>query len=136
MEIKDKFKKHFSDSIEIMQKYNIDTSCIEEDLNGIDNFKVTTPIIGGFSSGKSSMINAILEKNLLSVNITPQTAIPTEISYGNDKVTLINGENKKLISIEEFKSLDLSIKDVDLIKIQYINDFLIKIRDVVIVDMP
>lgn len=136
MDIKDKFKKYFSNSIDIMQKYNIDTSCIEDDLNRIDNFKVTTPIIGGFSSGKSSMINAILEKNLLSVNITPETAIPTEISYGDDKVTLINGENKKLISIDEFKDLDLSIKDVNLVKIQYKNDFLNKIKDVVIVDMP
>ncbi|WP_370838709.1 dynamin family protein [Intestinibacter bartlettii] len=136
MDIKDKFKKYFSNSIDIMQKYNIDTSCIEDDLNRIDNFKVTTPIIGGFSSGKSSMINAILEKNLLSVNITPETAIPTEISYGDDKVTLINGENKKLISIDEFKDLDLSIKDVNLVKIQYKNNFLNKIKDVVIVDMP
>ena len=136
MDIKDKFKKYFSDSIDIMQKYNIDTSCIEDDLNRIDNFKVTTPIIGGFNSGKSSMINAILEKNLLSVNITPETAIPTEISYGDDKVALINGGNKKLISIDEFKDLDLSIKDVNLVKIQYKNDFLNKIKDVVIVDMP
>lgn len=136
MDIKDKLKKYFSSSIDIMQKYNMDTSCIKEDLTEIDNFKVTTPIIGGFSSGKSSMINAILEKNLLSVNITPQTAIPTEIFYGDDKVTLINEENKKSINIDEFKSLDLSIKDVNLVKIQYKNEFLNKIRDVVIVDMP
>lgn len=33
------------------------------------------PIIGGFSSGKSSFLNSFLQKNVLSTDIAPQTAI-------------------------------------------------------------
>lgn len=136
MDVKSKYQKIFKDCISIMEKYDIDTTFIKQDLNQIPNFRVTTPIIGGFSTGKSSMINAILGKKLLSVNITPETSIPTEIFYGDDNVTLIDGDNKKSVDIDEFKEIDLSINDVDLIKIQYENEFLKKIKDVVIVDMP
>ncbi|MDY4573500.1 MAG: dynamin family protein [Intestinibacter sp.] len=136
MDVKSKYQKIFKDCISIMEKYDIDTTFIKQDLNQIPNFRVTTPIIGGFSTGKSSMINAILGKKLLSVNITPETSIPTEIFYGDNNVTLINGDNKKSVDIDEFKEIDLSINDVDLIKIQYENEFLKKIKDVVIVDMP
>lgn len=136
MNVKSKYQKILKDCIAIMEKYEIDTTFIKEDLNQIPNFRVTTPIIGGFSTGKSSMINAILGKKLLSVNITPETSIPTEIFYGNNNVTLINEDSKKSVDIDEFKEMDLSVDDVNLVKIQYENEFLKKIKDVVIVDMP
>ncbi|MDY2735581.1 dynamin family protein [Intestinibacter sp.] len=107
MDVKSKYQKIFKDCISIMEKYDIDTTFIKQDLNQIPNFRVTTPIIGGFSTGKSSMINAILGKKLLSVNITPETSIPTEIFYGDNNVTLINGDNKKSVDIDEFKEIDL-----------------------------
>ena len=39
-------------------------------------------VFGRVSSGKSSLLNAILETNVLPVGITPITAVPTRITYG------------------------------------------------------
>ena len=38
---------------------------------------------GGFSSGKSSFLNAIMGKNMLPSDIDPSTSVPTYIVQGN-----------------------------------------------------
>ncbi len=42
------------------------------------------PVVGAFSSGKSSLINALLGEALLSTDITPETALPVELQYANN----------------------------------------------------
>lgn len=46
--------------------------------------KIIVPFIGGFSGGKSSLINALLNDAFLSTDITPETAFPVEITFGTD----------------------------------------------------
>lgn len=79
-------QKKFRKLKEIQEKYGIDTAETDKIIAGIDTYRVNTPVVGNFSTGKSSMINAIIGKALLSVDITPETAVPTEIYYGNNKV--------------------------------------------------
>lgn len=50
-----------------------------------DKIRILIPFIGGFSSGKSSLINALLGENILSTDITPETALPVELSTGASK---------------------------------------------------
>ena len=52
-----------------------------------DTFKVL--VIGKFSSGKSTMINALLGEPILPERATTATAIITEISYGDQKRAVI-----------------------------------------------
>ena len=47
--------------------------------------EILVPFIGGFSSGKSSLINTLLGEVLLSTDITPETALPIELRAGNGK---------------------------------------------------
>lgn len=47
----------------------------------IDDFVMKVPLVGLFSAGKSSLLNKILDENLLPVEITPETAIATELHY-------------------------------------------------------
>ena len=49
-------------------------------------------VAGGFSSGKSSLLNRLIsaDTDLLPTNITPTTSIPTYISYFDDKEFTIN----------------------------------------------
>ena len=42
------------------------------------------PLVGAFSSGKSSLINALIATPLLATDVTPETAVPTEIAYGTE----------------------------------------------------
>lgn len=45
-------------------------------------FVIPVPLVGAFSSGKSTLINALLGEKIFSTNIDPETAVPAEIVYG------------------------------------------------------
>lgn len=135
--LKYKFKYKFNQCKKIALKYQLSINIIDNSLNKISEFKVTTPIIGGFSTGKTSMINVLLGEDILETDIIPETAIPTEISFGKNTVQFYKNENLiENINIIDLKQKGLDIKKIDLIKLKYDNIFLTKIKDVKIVDMP
>ena len=63
-----------------------------------DSFTVV--IMGNFSSGKTTMINALIGERLLPMSATPTTAVMTELHYG---------ENKKIVLYTIGIFLDLFI---------------------------
>ncbi len=121
----------------IREKYSLNTSDIDELIGEITDFKVTAPIIGNFSTGKSSMLNAVIGRRLVSVEITPETAVPTEIFYGDNKVTRIDIEgNAHEYSFDELPLKDLSVRNTELVRIAYDHSFLKEIENVKLVDLP
>ena len=46
-------------------------------------------VFGRVSSGKSSLLNAVLETNALPVGVTPITAVPTRILHGEDPLLTV-----------------------------------------------
>lgn len=54
------------------------------------NQKQVIALGGGFSTGKSSFINAILNSKLLPSNLTPTTAVPTYVISGENQIQAIN----------------------------------------------
>ena len=121
----------------IQEKYSLDTTSTEDLIKEIENFKVTAPIIGNFSTGKSSMLNAILGKRLLSVEITPETAVPTEIYYGSNTVYKVDLEGEShTYTVEDLPIKDLTIKDTELVRVEYDHPFLKEIENVKLVDLP
>lgn len=136
MEYLNEYKQKFRQLQQIQKKYGIDYSEVESILSGIDSYRVNTPVVGNFSTGKSSMINAIIGKQLLGVEITPETAVPTEIYYGDNKVYQYNKDAVIERGIEELPIKGLTIQTTNLVKIEYNNDFLKEIKTVNIVDLP
>ena len=86
------------------EKYGIIDEEFLNHLKNVDKFQVVTPVVGQFSAGKSSLINALLGKKYLGVNLSPETSVPTEICYGAaNNVTLFNKKNEVTeISLTEF----------------------------------
>lgn len=75
----------------------------------IENKELIIPIIGDFSSGKSSLINSFLSNNVLPTNITPETSLAAELRYSDkDYIEAISKENKvtsyTLSQFEEIKA--------------------------------
>ncbi|WP_163555994.1 dynamin family protein [Helicobacter suis] len=78
---------------------NLEVACLQElqsDIQAlqteIENQELLIPVIGGFSAGKSSLLNAFLGKDVLGVAITPETAIATELRYStNERVEAVIG---------------------------------------------
>lgn len=124
--IKDKCKKY---SLE--KEYNNAIS-IQKQIN---EFKVKIVFIGGFSAGKSALINSMLDLDLLKEGQRPETAIANEIVYDElEYIEAITSEN-----IEKFeltKIDDIDINKFDFLRWHINNKQLKLLNDYVLVDMP
>ncbi len=125
----------------INSAYNLDNITIDNLFSEIETAKVCTPIIGKFSSGKSALTNALLGNScrLLKEDITPETALPTEIVYSNteDIVTLYNNDGTNTeVDIFDYRSMELDANTTKCARIHLNNSFLEEIPDVMLVDMP
>jgi len=79
-----------------------------------EEFKIPMVFIGEFSAGKSSLINAIIDEELLDVDTTPTTAKPCEICYSEeenrynkDGVEILYLKNPNLEKLKNLKLVDL-----------------------------
>ena len=97
---------------------------------------MTAPLVGGFSTGKSSLINVVLGDEILSTEITPETAVPAEICYGQNSVLYVTDKGTSVGKVSELNTKKLSIDKEKLVQITLDNDFLKTIPSVKIVDMP
>ena len=59
-------------------------STIADILDRAEDKSFEIAVFGRVSSGKSSLLNAILETEVLPVGVTPVTAVPTRIVYGKN----------------------------------------------------
>ena len=85
-------EKEYKSQIEMVEK-------LIEDISKPFNIMV----LGEFSTGKSTFINALIGKNLLKMDVTPTTAVITKLCYGKrDTITVFfkDGTNKIYNDIE------------------------------------
>ena len=100
-------------------------------------------VMGAFSTGKSTFINALLGKEVVSMAVLPTTAVVTKLCYGfEDKVTVFfkNGEAKEY-SADDFARLTATTnegRDSIHSKIDYVERAipLDILRQVTIIDSP
>ena len=80
---------------EINTAYSLPVEPIDKLLLEVDTARVCTPIIGKFSSGKSALLNTLLgySRKILREDITPETAVPTEIVYSPDEDRILIVKN-------------------------------------------
>lgn len=104
--------------------------------------KTVIGVGGGFSAGKSSFINSILNFDILPRNVTPTTAIPTYlINSDSDSIEIKTATNNLIeISEEEFKSLthnqSISLNTVSLVDFAVVRTKNISYENIVILDTP
>lgn len=126
---------------EINNAYDLTNEQIEDLQKNIFDAKVCIPIIGKFSSGKSALVNTLLgySRELLKRDITPETAIPTELLYSDEEEIVIIENNDGTIEkmpIENYRNYEADASSVKCARLYLKNSFLEKIPDVMLVDMP
>ena len=91
----------------LYEKYQLDSNKFQELTKNSQNFKVRIPLIGAFSAGKSSFLNGILGRKVLSVAIDPTTSIATYLIHGEQqKIAAVLKNSQQLdLSLEQFKNL-------------------------------
>ena len=126
---------------DINAAYGIPTKVLAELRAEMADAKVCTPIIGKFSTGKSALVNTLLgySRKLLKEDITPETAVPTEILYAEEEdsaAMLRNDGTLQRLSLEEYRSLEADASAVKSVRLCLRNSFLREIADIMLVDMP
>ncbi len=145
----ERIKRAFRELKEINERYSAlsETSAaetasvnkiIDSHLSKTDDEKVCTPLIGMFSSGKSSLINCLLGGDLLKTDITPETAVPAEIIYSSsgNKVIAYGENGSSEITIDDYIDENYS-SGISKFKFMLKEaEFLSEIPDIMLVDMP
>lgn len=108
--------------------------------NSIKNTELLIPIVGTFSSGKSSLINSFLGNEYLPVGITPETALATEIRYtgtGNERIEAVKEDSSiDIYKVDEIGAIGRIASKYKFIRLFIKNDKLKGIEPLILVDMP
>lgn len=125
---------------EINNAYAIPTERIEALLEEIEEAKVCIPVIGKFSAGKSALLNTFLgyRHGILKEDITPETAVPTELVYAESEYFAVIGmdESAEEGSVEDYRKFEADASTVKCVRLYLDNASLEKIPDIMLVDMP
>lgn len=128
---------------DLQEKYQLLNEDFKNTVSNLDDFRVVTPVVGKFSTGKSSLLNSLLGKNqfnkfYLGVDLTPETAVPTEITYGaTDKIFIVDNKgHSSEIPLVEYLNETFNVDKISKIQLMLDNTFLKSISTVKIVDMP
>jgi GTPase Era involved in 16S rRNA processing len=125
---------------ELAEKYEFQQE-MNQAIEKHTEFKLRLPFVGAFSTGKSTLINALLGDKLLGVQVTPETCLPTEIHYAeHESITIMNAQGRvSEISREQLKDQHFPITHVDdeyWIDIGLPTSVLADFSDLILVDMP
>lgn len=96
------------------------------------------PIVGGFSAGKSTLLNTLMGRSLLPTAVRPETALATELHYGDvEYIDAFDSQNQAhRYEISQFDEINNNAANYTHLKI-YLNCSLLRdIEPAVLVDMP
>lgn len=90
---------------ELLSPY-VESAALDSAMTAHENFKVRLPLVGAFSTGKTSLLNAFFGEKLFATAINPETCLPVEISYGEQEVIRLMDEKGVIatLSREQLKN--------------------------------
>lgn len=138
IEIQKQYRNYLKEIVEHLQSIEIDTTAQQELIESVSDTELIVPVVGGFSAGKSTLINSWLGEEVLSTNLTPETALATELRYSIDNyVEAVKADGSidkfELNQSEEIKN---NASKYQYLKLYLNNEKLKSIDPLVLVDMP
>lgn len=96
------------------------------------------PVVGGFSAGKSTLLNTLIGRELLPTAIRPETALATELRYGEvEYIEAFNEQNQaKRFELSQFEEINQNAAIFTHLKIYLNCELLRSLEPAVLVDMP
>lgn len=121
-----------------LQNTNIDTSRYKDYILKIKNTELIVPVVGGFSAGKSTLINQFLGEEILDTGLTPETALATELRFSSENYFEAITKNNESIRFEinQKEEIKNRAKEFQFLKLYLNNPQLNKIQPLILVDMP
>ena len=137
-----KAKKNFLEYIKkvknIITPLEIPDNGLSDIQSQIEYAELIVPVVGGFSAGKSTLINSFLGTEILPTAVTPETALATELRYSEtDYIEAVTESGSiERHEISEFGSLKDNAQNFTNLRLFLNNDKLKVIQPLVLVDMP
>jgi len=106
--------------------------------NDIEHTELLVPVIGAFSAGKSSLLNTFLGETILSVGLTPETELATELRYSSDPHLLamrLDGSAERM-DVTALATLKTRAHEFTHLQLYLDNPRLKALPSLVLVDMP
>lgn len=130
--------KYLAQAIKIANSNDISPSHLEMVSSSVKQTEFLVPIIGGFSAGKSTLINGLLGKDILPVGISPETELAAEIRYSEkESIEAIKKDGTAvLFPIDGFDSIKKSSGEYTHLRVNVNASPLKVIQPAVLVDMP
>jgi GTPase SAR1 family protein len=106
--------------------------------DGIAEAQLLVPVIGAFSAGKSTLLNSFLGQDYLSVDITPETALATELHYSqSERLEAVSADGRvDRYNLTEFDAVKEKASEYRFVRAYIKHDALQAIQPLVLVDMP
>lgn len=138
LKIQTKFIDYLSQTTGLLENTNIDISSIGFMQKQISKTELIVPVVGGFSAGKSTLINSFLGSEILPTDLTPETALATELRYSPDNyIEAIKDDNSiDLYKIDESEDIKNNAHKYKYLKLFLNNKNLQNIKPLILVDMP
>ena len=104
----------------------------------IGEAELIVPVVGAFSAGKSTLINSFLGSGLLPVDVTPETALATELRYCESEYieAIKDNDETDRYAIGEIGVIKERAGQYQYVKVFLNSEQLREIAPLVLVDMP
>lgn len=133
-------QKKFATYLKKMQELLNDQEFIFDQtlLPKVMETELVVPVIGAFSAGKSSLLNALINNEVLPVGIAPETELATELRYSSEPYLLAirpDGSQERL-EVEALSSINRRSNEFTHLRLYLNSEALRGIAPLVLVDMP
>ena len=132
------FLQSLKSELQALHTLDIESFGIDNAIANITSTELLIPVIGGFSAGKSSLLNSFLQEEILSVAVTPETALATELHYSTQEYAEAITPSGQSVRFEksQMELLKNRASEFSYAKL-YLNKQCLKdIEPLVLVDMP
>lgn len=138
MKAKKDFLEYIKEVKNIISPLEIPDNGLSDIQGQIEHVELIVPVVGGFSAGKSTLINSFLGTEILPTAVTPETALATELRYSEtDYIEAVTESGSiERHEISEFGSLKDNAQNFTNLRLFLNNDKLKVIQPLVLVDMP
>ncbi|MGL2451453.1 dynamin family protein [Helicobacter pylori] len=135
------FVEFLEQVLEVLKEVEIDKTECSTLLASIQKQQLVIPVVGNFSTGKSTLLNRFLGSSVLPTGITPETSLATELHYSaKERIEAFSNNDEKTESFElneqSFEAIKENATKYSYLKVYLNNEALKNSAPLVFVDMP
>lgn len=128
---------YLKDIEKLAEKVGVSNDRLGSLRSAVAGAELLVPVIGAFSAGKSTLINSFLENDCLPVDITPETALATELHYSeSERLEAVRADGSSdRYQLSEFNELKNKASDYRFVRAYIDSEQLKSIQPLVLVDI-